>query len=263
MPSHSFNETGYWEDADFHALNREILDSFGNRLRRIVPLTEKEVSILLKSHYLGQAAKLLLKKIPQDRPFAIKVPTFSLSIAFWKKVCEELGVPLGIVIGLRNPMSVALSAERCFMDAQEKSFWIWISSMLNALVYSEGNQRILVDYDELIKNPSHQIERIATLFQWKLHKELLHDYTQYFINPKLRHVMVEDHSFSNNELCFTLALKMYKKLLPVAIDQGSFEGLKKPLKKWSKKFSSVQNLLVTLETQESTIAKLINLHVAL
>lgn len=260
MPPSSVNEKGFWEDLDFHALNLEMLNSFKNRLRRIAPLTEEETTSLLKSTYWARASQLLLEKIPQDQPLGLKVPTFSILLPFWEKVFEENGVALSIIIALRNPISVALSAERCFSDPQEKSFWIWISSMLSSLLNSENSERILVDYDELIKNPSYQMERIATALNLKINNGLLQEYSHHFIDSSLRHVVVKNQHFSNNDLCLKLALKMHERLLPVAMDQGSLGDLKKPLQKWTKKLSSVQGLLSILEMHEFTITKLIELN---
>ena len=263
MPPPKFNKTGTWEDLDFHALNLEILNFFNDRFRRIAPLTEEELTSLLKSDYVARASQLLLEKISDDRPLGVKVPTFSLLLPFWEKVCDINGVILNTVIALRNPVSVAISAERSFSDFQEKSFWSWISAMLSALTNSERCERILIDYDELIKNPSHQIKRVAKVLNLNIKNELLKDYSHQFIDPSLRHVVTENYHFSNNDLCLKLAIKMYDRLLPVAMDQKSWSTLKKPLQKWTKKLSTVQGLLSILEMYEFSNAKLVDLNLQL
>jgi len=264
MPPNEFNKKGYWEDWDFHELNREMLiASSRNRARRILPLTEKEKIHLLQSDYAQRAAQLLLKKIPPGQPFAVKVPTSSILIPFWKTICDHLQLSLSIVIALRNPISVANSVECSFEDLQEKSFWIWASSMLTSLIYSEGYQRILVDYDELIGNPSRQMERVAVELNLKIDEDRLKNYTDYFIDPSLRHHFFSDYHFDNDDLCLKLFVNMYDELLLVARDQKSFHDLERPLKKWMKTFSSVQGLLKMLEMHEFTIAKLVDANVEL
>jgi hypothetical protein len=264
MPPNEFNETGYWEDWDFHELNFQMLKACAkNRARRIVPLSETEKDFLLNSEYFLRASELLLKKIPQDRPLALKVPTASLLIPFWKKICEVLEIHLSIVIAIRHPISVAISVERSFQDLQEKSFWIWISSLVISLQHTQGYSYVLVDYDELLQNPSRQMERIASALHLKIDPELLQRYTQHFIDPALRHVMIEKQHYSNSDLCLTLALQMYEKLLAVAQDQIFIEELQHLMEQWSEKLRSIQGLLVIIEMHEFTIARLVDLHMEL
>lgn len=264
MPPNEFNKKGYWEDWDFHELNFEMLKACTqNRARRILPLSEKETAYLLSSPYAERAAQLLLKKMPEDQPLGVKVPTSSLLIPFWKKICEKLNVSLSVVIALRNPVSVATSVEQSFEDLPEKSLWIWITSLVSSLASSEGHQRVIVDYDELINNPAHQIERVAAALDLKMDEERLKSYSQHFIDPSLRHQFFPDYRFKNDDLCLQLAVEMYDELLAVARDQKLFHDLQSSLQKWSKRLVSVQGLLTMLEMHEFTIAKLVDANVEL
>lgn len=264
MPPNEFNKKGYWEDWDFHELNFQMLKACTkNRARRILALEEKETTFLLNSHYAEYASQLLLKKMPQDQPLGVKIPTSSLLIPFWKKICEKLDVSLSVVIALRNPISVASSVAESFEDLPEKSLWIWISSLLSSLIHSEGHERILVDYDELIKNPSRQMERVAVALNLKIDEEQLRGYSGHFIVPSLRHQFFPNYHFANHDLCLQLAVEIYDALLAVAMDQKLFSDLQKPLQKWSKVLASVQGLLTMLELHEFTIAKLVDANVEL
>lgn len=264
MPPNEFNKKGYWEDWDFHELNFDMLKACTqNRARRILPLTEKETNFLLNSNYAERASQLLLEKMPQDQPLGVKVPTASLLIPFWKKICEKLNVSLSVVIALRNPVSVATSVEQSFEDLPEKSLWIWIASLLSSLTHSEGYERLLVDYDELIKNPSHQMERVSAALNLKIDEERLQSYSRHFIDPSLRHQFFPDYHFANHDLCLQLAVEMYDALLSVARGQTSFQELQQPLQKWTEKLASVQGLLTMLEMHEFTIAKLVDLNLEL
>lgn len=264
MPPNQFNRKGYWEDWDFHELNFEMLKACTqNRARRILSITDQETAYLLSSPYAAQASRLLLRKIPQDQPFAFKVPTSALLLPFWKKICKQLQIELSCVIALRNPISVANSVEQSFEDLQEKSFWIWISSLLSSLLHSESHKRVFVDYDHLIQNPVCQMERVAAALDLKMNQEALYTFSAHFIDPSLRHQFLQDYHFENDDLCLKLAVEMYDELLLVAQDQKSVEDLKRPLEKWLKTLASVQGLLKMLEMHEFTIAKLVDANVEL
>ncbi|MCX6957703.1 MAG: sulfotransferase domain-containing protein [Verrucomicrobiae bacterium] len=193
----------------------------------------------------------------------MKIPTTSLLIPFWKKICDQLDISLSVVIALRNPVSVATSVEESFEDLPEKSLWIWISSLLSSLIHSEGHERVLVDYDELIKNPSRQMERVAGALNLKIDEEQLRSYSAHFIDPSLRHQFFLNYHFANHDLCLQLAVEIYDALLAVAMDQKLFSDLQKPLQKCSKVFASVQGLLTIFEMHEFTIATLVDLNLEL
>jgi hypothetical protein len=258
MPPNELNKKGYWEDWDFHELNFGMLRCFKNYFKRLLPLTEEELNYLLHSPYALLASELLEKKLSLDRPFGVKVPTASLLLPFWKKICEQLDISLSVVIALRNPISVAISVEHAFPDYQEKSFWIWISSMWSSLIHSEGHQRLIVNYDALVNDPSQQMRRVAAALDLTIDEGPLQGYADHFIDPSLRHFFFPDYHFSNHDLCFKLAIEMYDTLLPVAADQCSFDDLKQPLQRWQESLASVRGLLTLLEIDEFVMAQLVD-----
>ncbi len=257
IPPNIFNEKGYWEDVDFHELNLEMLDSFESRLRRILPLSEEEAVLLCERGFLTKASQLLLKKLPSSQPLGIKDPRFSILLPFWKKVFKECNVDASFVIALRNPLSVAACQEQFQNQHREKSFWIWISYLLTCLEHSEGNNRILVDYDELLKNPKHQIQRIARTLALDVSPELLQAYCFAFIDPSLRHFYGEKDTLLQKNFCRAFALEMYEKFLAVARDEISFKELQDFSQKWKAQFSPLESLLALEEKNNLSIQNLI------
>lgn len=258
IPPNLFNEKGYWEDLDFHSLNLEMLGSFEDRIRRILPLTEEEVTALCQKGYLARASQLLLEKLPTSQPLGIKDPRFSILLPFWKKVFNECDVRASFIIALRNPLSVAACQEQFNNQHREKSFWIWISYLLSCLLNSEHDERVLVDYDELLKNPTLQIHRIARTLQLDIHPELLQSYSHDFIDASLRHFYGEKEELLKKSFCRAFAMEMYEKLLSVAKDETAFQDLKSLLEKWKDQFSSVESLLTLEEKNNFSIQKLID-----
>ncbi|MFZ4115570.1 MAG: sulfotransferase family protein [Chthoniobacterales bacterium] len=245
-----FNEKGYWEDSDFHKLNLEMLDFFDDRLRRILPLTEEETMLLCQKGYFEQASELLCKKSKQYPLFGIKDPRFSLLLPFWKKVLQEREVEVSFVIALRNPLNVAACQEQFKNQHREKSLWIWISYLLSCLEHSQGEKRHIVDYDELLKNPKYQMERLAKTFELPLDPNVLQSYSCDFIDSSLRHFHGSKENTPHHSFCHTFALEIYEKLLAVATDRISFEDLQPSFKKWKEQFFSLESLLV-LEEQNN------------
>ncbi|MEI6416965.1 MAG: hypothetical protein WCO92_04520, partial [Verrucomicrobiota bacterium] len=264
FPPH--NPKGDWEDAEFQNFNNKILNtlsSLAKRARRLLSITEEEVNFLCKQGFLEQASQLLSGKLSDSQPLGLKYPRISILLPFWKKVFKELDLHVSFVIALRNPESVVASITALTQEPAEKAFWIWISFLLSCLEHSEGYQRILVDYNQLITHPVAQVKRIANALELDIHHDLLQDYIDNFIDPTLchfepvstiqsgeNHIAKEQDDLLRNDFCGKLSIEMYQQLLAVAKDQMPFENLKKSFEKWKEQLLSTQSLLWLAEKNE-------------
>jgi len=260
---HNFNVKGDWEDAKFCQFNWKLiktLDALQNRRRNILPLTEKEVDFLYEKGLFRIASELVLERVAAPTPFAIKDCKFVPLLPFWKRIFEACKVQVSFVIALRNPLSVVASfaaAEEIFgKQEEEKSFWLWISYMLNSLEYTEGYERLLVDYDELLKDPAHQLERMARAFQLTIDGASLQSYRDDFLETSLRHFQGKENEEGKNNFCRTFSLEMYEKLFQVANGDISFHQLKNSFEKWKELFFAAYSLLSWMEKKEYEVVQL-------
>lgn len=249
-----FNEKGYWEDEDFFFFNLQllnVLEPLEHRRRNLVSLTKKEVLFLEEQGFVEKASQLLLGKISDAKPLAIKTSSFSPLLPFWKKVFQQCAVQTSFVIALRNPFSVVASIQAAQeiigKQDHEKSFWIWFSYMLSSLKETEGHQRLFIDYDQLIENPALQIQRMAHVFELEVNEELLRDYCDNFIDRSLCHFQEKENQLFNNQPCCDLGVEMYEALLKTAQDELSFQDLKTACKKWRDQFLLAESLLILVE----------------
>ena len=260
-----YNEKGYWEDNDFFSLNmnlRTTLVAFRNHSQAFMPLTEKEVNFLCEQGFFEKASELVLKKLLESAPapLGIKDPKFSVLLPFWKKVFKECGAQVSFLISLRNPLDVVASIdaaqELVGKHHYEKSFWIWISHILSCLEHTDGYERLLVDYDELVQDSARQVRRIAHAFRLEINEEELPAYCHDFIDHSLRHFHGEQDHFLNENFCRSFAMEMYEKLLSVAKDEVEFQKLKNSFEKWREQFLSANALLVLAEKNEYEMEEL-------
>ncbi|MBX9577680.1 MAG: sulfotransferase [Chthoniobacterales bacterium] len=258
-----FNEKGYWEDLDFFSFNLKLTQAAAvleGRRREIMPLTEKEVDFLCEQGFFEKASQLLLEKLSGSEALGIKTSSFSILLPFWKKVFEKCNVKASFVIALRNPLNVVASIEAAQeiigKQDHQKSFWIWISYMLSSLEQTEGYERVLVDYDELLKDPAREIERIAHACQLEMIDERLQTYCDDFIDRSLCHFHGEQDRFLEDGSCRAFAVEMYEKLYPVAKGVSDFQELKSSLEKWRAPFLLAEPLLVLVEKAEYEVKKI-------
>ncbi|MFZ4115574.1 MAG: sulfotransferase family protein [Chthoniobacterales bacterium] len=260
IPANSYNPKGDYEDVDIQEFNTTLLYALEGRRRLVLALTEEEVTLLCQQNFLTTASELLLKKTSSSNVFGIKDPRFSLFLPFWKKVFTACGLQASFVISLRDPWSVAASTtnrHKLFRTEHlEKLFWNWISYLISCLEQTQGYNRILVDYNELLKHPEYQMQRIAEAFELTLQPKALQTYCHDFIDTMLCHFQEEKKYFSTNNSYQQCAMEIYETLLPIAKGQTTFHAAHIPLKKWKQQFSKVTSLLVLAEKNDFTMEEL-------
>jgi hypothetical protein len=255
IPTNPFRD--YWEDLEFRNFNDSLLDALGERLRRILPVTEEEIVLLSQQGFFTQACNLLREKTSTSNLVGFKDPKCSLLLPFWKKVFQECQIHFSCIIALRDPSSVVASNKpHCHIEHEELSLWMYLSYLLSCLEHSEGHERLLVDYHELLKDPEQQMRRIATAFELTLRPKALQTYCHDFIDSSLCHFQKEKTCFRTCHFHQQFAIEIYKTLLPMAREQTAFHAATIPLQQWKQQFSKATSLLVLTEKNNFTIQQL-------
>ncbi|MCF7729210.1 MAG: sulfotransferase [Chthoniobacterales bacterium] len=245
---------------DFNQFNRALLYNLKKRRRLLLALTPEEVTFLCQKVFLSQAIELLNKKTSSSSLVVIKDPLFSLFLPFWKKVFQVSKISFSCVISLRNPRCVVestIDAHKLFkIEHKEKLFWKWISYLLSSLEHSQGFERVLVDYEELLKDPSAQLQRIAHQLDLIINQEALEKYCHDFIDSSLCHCRRSKKEPCTESLEQQLSMEMYEKLFQVAKDESPFQEIDLLYSKWKKQFRKAYSLLVLVEKNDLFIEEL-------
>ncbi|HUP30919.1 MAG TPA: hypothetical protein VM122_12140 [Usitatibacter sp.] len=160
-PAPGDNERGYWEDADIHELNRELLLALGHDWHTLQPVLPAELEGSIAAPFRARAVALLDGKVRPAAPFGLKDPRISRLLPFWKGIFTELGLQASYAIVSRNPLSVAQSLLRRDAFDPVKTHYLWLEHTLTSLRESGGARRIVVDYDLLMDDLSPQLARLA------------------------------------------------------------------------------------------------------
>lgn len=266
-PFNAFNKKGYWEDLHFHSLNIELtkaLIPLEGRYRSTLPLSKEETDFLCEEGFLEKGMQLILSKISRlQQPLGIKDPRFSILLPFWKRVFKASGLSVSYLIALRDPISTIASMKAFGKfreennDHDEKFFWTWVTFLLGSLNGSEGEERILVDYGELLKDPAFQMKRIASFLKLEIQEDRLQDYCANFIDSSMCHFKVDFSAAEFSRNAFPqyqgFVLEMYQQLFAVAKDEISFLQLQHVLSKWNERLSIADSLLMLAEKNEHLI----------
>ena len=189
LPPAFDNPKGFWEDQDILRINEALLVEFQSAYDRVGLL---EIDMIHPSPAIAELEKdaqsALSQKFACVDVFAIKDPRLARLLPFWQRVFSEAGLAVAYVIALRNPLSVADSLALRNRFDPVKSSQLWHEHILTAIHYTQGQQRVVVDYDQMLGDPETAFRRIAKQLHIDVTQpEELKEYQENFLDCSLRH----------------------------------------------------------------------------
>ena len=256
-PFEENNSKGFWEDLDIYALNVEMLHSLKSDWHFLTPIQPSDVDTLCKKGYLQRAVELLREKTAGVKVFGFKDPRAAKLLPFWKEVFahDQWNVSYSLVI--RHPLSVCQSlAKRDGFDF-EKSYLLWLEHVISSLVGTEGEKRVLVDYDKLMQTSETEIARMARELQLSINMNELEKFTMEFLDQKLRHTIYQLNDLMLDNASPPLVQEVYSSLLDIATGKLSLDDtvLKNKIAQWSRELSRLRSTLVFVDKLGSRITE--------
>ena len=220
------NEKGFFEDLEINAIDIAMLNSVGYRWGNPVSPLFNEESRRILSIFFPIAKNIISKRLESDALFGFKDPLISILLPFWKEIFKELKADVDFVIVNRNPLSMAKSLQKAepYLD-KIVCLYIWTAGMLSSIIHTAGYKRITVDYDELIKDPIKQLERL----NYKLdigslgENEAMIKYKEEFLSDSLRHNNYSDEDILSDADVPPKIAELYFLLKSLAKDEAFWE----------------------------------------
>lgn len=243
------NEKGFWEDSDINAFNNELLNSFGSDWHHVAPIKSSDIETLLKSCYFTRAVELLRQKVDKNTIFGFKDPRVAKLLPFWKEVFTYCQFDTRCILVIRHPLSVTKSLNKRDSFDAEKSYLLWLGHVIESLSGSMGLQRVLVDYDKLMKSPELEIERISRQLDFKVDYDELHNYTVQFLDKALQHTIHDLSELSLDKACPLLVQEIYTKLLEVSSGEMNLDDpvLCRLIEQWVEEFQRLKPALALVD----------------
>lgn len=248
-PNENINAKGFWEDLDLNTLNIEMLSAINSDWHHVSHIEARDVEALHKAGYFPRAVELLRAKVGNSLLFAFKDPRVAKLLPFWKEVFSHCQFNVSYVLAVRHPLSVAKSlAKRDGFDVG-KSYLLWLGHVITSLTGSAGNQRVLVDYDYLMRSPDHELHRIAKKLDLTIDPAELQSYKSEFLDEGLRHTVYGLNDLLSDDACPPLVREVYKALLAVASDQILIDDLdfQHTVIRWGSEFERLQAILILVD----------------
>jgi len=220
------NEKGFFEDNDIVSINEEILRVLSHEWHTLSPVTPDQLSSGIISNIKTKAVELMHEKTHSISTLAIKDPRMARLLPFWKDVFKEIAIDVSYVIVIRNPLSVAKSLYKRDHFEKEKSYYLWLEHILPSIMETNGQHRVVVDYDKILEQPKNELVRISKAlgFNGYINQDELVKYESEFLDPRLRHASFGIEELMSDESAPGLMVKLYKAMVKVAADEWALEN---------------------------------------
>ena len=250
MPaSEGNNSRGFWEDIDINRLNIEMLHFLKIDWHFLTPIQPSDVDTLCKNGYLQRAQQLLQDKIAAIERFGFKDPRIVKLLPFWKEVFAHSQIRVDYVLVIRHPLSVCSSlAKRDGFDF-EKSHLLWLEHVIGSLVGTQGENRVLVDYDLFMQTPEAELTRIAKQLRLAIDAAELQRFQQEFLDPDLQHSLYQLDDLARESTSPPLVQEVYSGLLEIAAGHLSLEvpALNNKILQWHTEFARLRPTLMFID----------------
>lgn len=250
MPaSEGNNSKGFWEDVDINALNIEMLHFLKIDWHFLTTIQPSDVDTLCKNGYLQRATELLQKKTTGIEIFGFKDPRLAKLLPFWKEVFTRGQMNVYYVIVIRHPLSVCNSlAKRNGFDF-EKSHLLWLEHVIGSLVGTQGENRVLVDYDTFMRTPESELTRIAEGVQLPINAQELQRFQLEFLDPGLQHTIYQLDDLIRDSMSPPLVQDIYSSLLRFTAGNVPAEEsiLHDRIQQWRQEFSRMRSTLIFVD----------------
>lgn len=227
LPASPDNPTGYWEDAALQALNDRVLLSLGRTWSTIAPVPDGRWNLPeLKTHML-EAIEITRERFGKFALWGFKDPRTTRLLPFWQPILDRLAIADSYVIAVRNPLSVARSLKARENFDPEKSYYLWLAYVVDAYARTGGRMRVVVDYDEVMARPVEQLRRMAERLGLPIDsavEEQIQWYATEFLDPNLRHSVLEPADVYLDNQASELIAKTYEVFKRVALERLDLES---------------------------------------
>jgi hypothetical protein len=242
------NQKGFWEDLTVYNFHNSLLDALNRTWHTLSPLSAAELTGSTAQTFLPQAVELLSRKLENSEGvFGLKDPRFPQLLPFWQQVFSQLQLQVSYILACRNPKSVAQSlAKRDGFDLQ-KGYYLWQTHMLLSLNYTSHQNRLVVDFDNVMTNPVHQLERISQVINLSFDPAAseVQDYAENFLESKLRHTRYSLIDVRTDELAASTLIDLYRLLKDLADDRVSFSDphVETTIEQLTQQFQGITHLM--------------------
>ena len=157
MNAQEHNPRGFWEHQLITDLNNAILAQLGGSWDEPPTFFPGWESAPELADLRQKARVVIHEDFAATECWGWKDPRTCLTLRFWQGLLH----PMRYLLCLRNPVDVAQSLYRRDGFSAEKSVRLWLTYVASALAHTAGQPRLLLFYEDVMRNPQAELRRLA------------------------------------------------------------------------------------------------------
>ena len=219
IPTTSNNPKGYWEDKNIVDINERLLSQLGTRWCDLLKADAYSADVWKDPGLIGDAVEIVRRNLERAPLWGFKDPRTCRTLPFWKQVFCKVDCDVVYTLCIRNPLNVASSLRIRDALASSHSYLLWAEHVFHSLVNTNDEQRIVIDYDSLLRDPLTQLNRIAEAFALPgidPNSSNFLEYSRDFLDTSLCHNTENIEALKHNQHIPDFVRKLYLELLEAA-----------------------------------------------
>ena len=200
------NPKGFFEDIITNQLDEAFLKDINCRWDLIVLPTDIAPQVV--TTYQKNINEMVFKRFEDKQLWGLKDPRISRLWRFWLPVFAETGIEPVFVLANRHPFSVASSLAKRDRMPEAHALALWAVHQLDSLEALLQQGGLVVDYDLVMKEPRHELQRIASFLGTadRLAQDEIDGFECDFLAHELRHshYLHESATSTLQNLCLDL-----------------------------------------------------------
>jgi len=214
------NPKGFYENLLITDFNEDLLHYLHVNWHNTLGLHGEWWKLEQIDLYKGKLWKIIQKDFPDSDLLLFKDPRLCVLLPLYITVLKELNINFSFILTSRHPVDIAKSLLERDSFIETKSYNLWMDYMLKAENYSRGHSRLVVNYDEILREPLRILSKINKIFSLNLTitNELNVQITN-FIEPQLNHSRCENLPINSAASEIMHLFDLFQKLIESQVTQ--------------------------------------------
>jgi hypothetical protein len=183
------NQQGFWEHTKAVEIHEELLSALGRTWHDVREMPVGWLDHPASQHAVDRVVELIRTDLGTGPLWAVKDPRMCRLLPIWLWALREFGVRPAALIVVRDPREVARSLHVRDGWSYAHSYHMWSQHFLEAVRMTEGLDRAIVSYDDLMSDWVAAMTRVGANLrvQWPRSIDEARTDIEQFINPGDRH----------------------------------------------------------------------------
>lgn len=218
-PQKGVNEKGFWEHEDIVDTHDELLLALNSQWDDLLPLSDRWWESDTSQPFIAKLNNLVKRDFSSANIWALKDPRMCRLLPLWFPIFKAQQVKPSFIFMNRNPFEVVASLQKRDGFSKEKALVLWLIHSLSAEQYSRGLQRVFIDFNQVVSDPSGVLMRIeqALSLTFPVTVNSAKDRIHSFVSPDLRHHEANETQREEYQGLSSMAYELHRALNEMAV----------------------------------------------